>query len=88
MRHGIHHGAGVQQFTRSVFVPPPRSIMQISVAVSIRSKWSKLFLRTTRYRVSLRLFGLPLLSYSWQHGEKSISILGIPVHTRTCIKPD
>lgn len=62
--------------------------MRLWSTLKPRSKWSKLFLRTTRYRVSLRLFGLPLLSYSWQHGKKSISILGIPVHTRTYIKQD
>lgn len=51
-----------------------------------RPKWSKLFIKTASNKVSLRLIGIPIISYEWKNGGSKISILGITIKSKKAIK--
>ena len=51
-----------------------------------RAKWTKLFIRSATYKVSLRFIGIPIVSYEWKDGGSKISILGITIKRKKAIK--
>ncbi|MBQ3526198.1 MAG: glycosyltransferase family 2 protein [Akkermansia sp.] len=51
-----------------------------------RAKWTKLFISSGTYKVTLRFFGIPFFRMEWNHGGSKISILGITIKRRKAIK--
>lgn len=51
-----------------------------------RAKWTKLFVRSSTNKVSLRFIGIPIVSYEWKDGGSKISILGITIKRKKAIK--